>query len=192
MPEYDVFDFAALDFRSLPAEQRALMEKRLIHAARRLRRQAIRESVVGLRAGVARIAVAARVAARRAAAAVVAGWRGYARWRSGLAAMAELEAFTDHELKDMGIRRSEIWWVIHHGDPRHAHDQTSIAQDAGPHQVAQRTGNLRVERPAGGQHEVLPWCEGIDAGGIPSRHDGSVDAKAKLRPVATGDADLVP
>ena len=29
--------------------------------------------------------------------------------------IAELQALSDHELKDIGVRRSEIYWVVHHG-----------------------------------------------------------------------------
>ena len=44
------------------------------------------------------------------------------RWRRAHAersqrrrAMAQLAAFTDLELKDIGVRRSEIYWVVNHG-----------------------------------------------------------------------------
>jgi uncharacterized protein YjiS (DUF1127 family) len=44
------------------------------------------------------------------------------RWRRAHAersqrrrAMAQLAAFTDLELKDIGVRRSEIYWAVNHG-----------------------------------------------------------------------------
>jgi uncharacterized protein YjiS (DUF1127 family) len=46
-------------------------------------------------------------------------WRQtHAKRRQHLRAMAELGAFSDLELKDIGVYRSEIQWVVNHG--RHA------------------------------------------------------------------------
>ena len=47
-------------------------------------------------------------------------WRVYAEQRRRRKAMADLQALSDDALKDIGVRRSEIYWVIHHGryEPR--------------------------------------------------------------------------
>jgi uncharacterized protein YjiS (DUF1127 family) len=41
--------------------------------------------------------------------------RAYADRRRYGRQMAELNALSDYELKDIGLRRSEIYWVVHHG-----------------------------------------------------------------------------
>ena len=40
------------------------------------------------------------------------GWRAYARWRERRAAVQELHALDDRTLRDIGISRSEIEWVV--------------------------------------------------------------------------------
>jgi uncharacterized protein YjiS (DUF1127 family) len=42
-------------------------------------------------------------------------WQAYATWERRRRAMARLHALSDRELKDIGVRRSEIYWVAHHG-----------------------------------------------------------------------------
>jgi uncharacterized protein YjiS (DUF1127 family) len=41
--------------------------------------------------------------------------RAHAGRRQRLRAMAQLGALSDLELKDIGVRRSEIYWVVSHG-----------------------------------------------------------------------------
>jgi uncharacterized protein YjiS (DUF1127 family) len=40
------------------------------------------------------------------------GWRACARWRERRAALRELNALDDRTLRDIGISRSEIDWVV--------------------------------------------------------------------------------
>lgn len=43
-------------------------------------------------------------------------WRlAHAERRRHRQAMAQLGALSDRELKDLGVRRSEIYWVVKHG-----------------------------------------------------------------------------
>jgi uncharacterized protein YjiS (DUF1127 family) len=56
--------------------------------------------------------------AMQALAALVRWRRARVHPRQHLRAMAQLSAFSDHELKDIGVYRSEIRWVVNHG--RHA------------------------------------------------------------------------
>ena len=48
-------------------------------------------------------------------AAATAWWRAYCDWHRRRQAIAELEAFSDRELNDIGVRRSEIDSAVHHG-----------------------------------------------------------------------------
>ena len=48
-------------------------------------------------------------------AAATAWWRAYYDRHRRRQAIAELEAFSDRELNDIGVRRSEIDWAVHHG-----------------------------------------------------------------------------
>jgi uncharacterized protein YjiS (DUF1127 family) len=42
-------------------------------------------------------------------------WRAFVDWRYRLRSMGELQSMSDRELKDMGLYRSEIYWVTHNG-----------------------------------------------------------------------------
>ncbi len=42
-------------------------------------------------------------------------WQAFVDWRYRLQSMAELQSMSDRELKDMGLYRSEIYWVTHNG-----------------------------------------------------------------------------
>jgi uncharacterized protein YjiS (DUF1127 family) len=57
----------------------------------------------------------ARRQAVRVSAAATAWWRAYCDRHRRRRAIAELQAFSDRELNDIGVRRSEIYWVVHHG-----------------------------------------------------------------------------
>ena len=48
-------------------------------------------------------------------AAATAWWRAYCDRHRRRQAIAELEAFSDRELNDIGVRRSEIGSAVHHG-----------------------------------------------------------------------------
>jgi uncharacterized protein YjiS (DUF1127 family) len=48
-------------------------------------------------------------------AALVRWWRAQADRRQRRRAMAQLGALSDLALKDIGVRRSEIYWVVTHG-----------------------------------------------------------------------------
>jgi uncharacterized protein YjiS (DUF1127 family) len=48
-------------------------------------------------------------------AAATAWWRAYCDRHRRRQAIAELEAFSDRELNDSGVCRSEIDWAVHHG-----------------------------------------------------------------------------
>jgi uncharacterized protein YjiS (DUF1127 family) len=80
-------------------------------------------------------------------AAATAWWRAYCDWHRRRQAIAELEAFSDRELNDIGMRRSEIDWAVHHGIWRHplpkakAQVQTAEAPaPVAPHEIMRKQG----------------------------------------------------
>jgi len=102
------FDFTHLDFWSLSPLQRDALVQRMIREARAEQARAVRTA---LRSVVVRL----RTLVVRAGSAVARLGRAYADQRRYGRQMAELNALSDHELKDIGMRRSEIYWVVRHG-----------------------------------------------------------------------------
>ena len=86
-------------------------------------------------------------------AAATAWWRAYCDRHRRRQAIAELEAFSDRELNDIGVRRSEIDWAVHHGIWRRplpkatAQVQTTEAPTpVAPHEIMRTQGNeIRYE-----------------------------------------------
>jgi uncharacterized protein YjiS (DUF1127 family) len=67
-------------------------------------------------------------ASHRLGAAFSTAWRRYWAWRATRAAVVALHALNAHELKDMGIDRSEIESVVYGGTPgRHRASERRIA-----------------------------------------------------------------
>jgi uncharacterized protein YjiS (DUF1127 family) len=99
------------DYHSLSPEQRGIVVRRIIRRAQADRAEAIRGALrIPVRwlwnAAVGAVAAVARSAAT------------YARERRCRQGIAELQSLTDRDLKDIGVRRSEIYWVVHHGRER--------------------------------------------------------------------------
>ena len=138
MPGHDEFDFERLDYWSLTGAQWEALRWHVAHRAERERAQALRAAFrwlgSALRAGTR--------ALQNAGAAATVWWRAYLEERRLRQAMAELQGFSDRELKDVGVRRSEIYWVVHHGrveppprvtsPPTASSEPDSIAAAAGP------------------------------------------------------------
>jgi uncharacterized protein YjiS (DUF1127 family) len=109
----------ACDFVAMSAEQQHDEVHRLIraaHAARTRLMHATTRRVLAWLRGTA--SVAGRVIsdlAMRLIAAVVRGCRAYIQRRQLMRAAAELGGMTDRELKDIGVHRSAIDWVVTHG-----------------------------------------------------------------------------
>ena len=131
MPGHDELDFERLDYWSLTGAQWEALRWHVAHRAERKRAQALRALFRGMWS-----------ALRAGATAAAEWWRGYAERRRLRQAMAELQGFSDRELKDVGVRRSEIYWVVHHGrveppprvtsPPTASSEPDSIAAAAGP------------------------------------------------------------
>jgi uncharacterized protein YjiS (DUF1127 family) len=108
MPGNRNFDFTDLDRRSLTPQQREILVQRIMREARAERAKEIRTALRAALAWLGKLTLAAGHAFTRLG-------RAYADRRRCARQMAELEALGDRELKDMGVRRSEIYWVVHHG-----------------------------------------------------------------------------
>ena len=111
MPGHDEFDFERLDYRRLSADQWDALRRHVARRAERERALALRALFRSLGSALVRVARALQ----SAAAAAAAWWRDYLEERRRRQAMAELNGFGDRELKDIGVRRSEIYWAVHHG-----------------------------------------------------------------------------
>jgi len=112
-------DFTSLDYRMLTPQQWEVVRREVLRRAHLERAEALRALSGLFRSGLQRIAAVLRDGAGRAAvraAAVVGGWwRARSERRQRRRDIAALQAFSDLELKDIGVRRSEIDWVVHHG-----------------------------------------------------------------------------
>ena len=108
MPGNRTFDFAGTDFHSFSLQQRDALVQRVIREARAERARAVRGALRGLPAWLWKAVTATGSAIARLG-------RAFADRRRHGRQMAELQALTDYELKDIGLRRSEIYWVVHNG-----------------------------------------------------------------------------
>src|SRR5262245_35797204 len=111
MSGHDELDFERLDYRRLSAEQWEALRRYVARRAERERTEAWRALFRSLGSALRHVALALR----NAAAATAGWWRAHLEEHRRRQAMAELHGFSDRELKDVGVRRSEIFWVVHHG-----------------------------------------------------------------------------
>jgi uncharacterized protein YjiS (DUF1127 family) len=102
------FDFTNLDYQSLSPQQREALVRGIIRQAQADRARAMRAALRKPAAWLWNVATMVAKALVRVGAAYV-DQRRYGRQ------IAELQGLSDHELKDIGVRRSEIYWVVHHG-----------------------------------------------------------------------------
>jgi len=110
------FGFGLIDYRLLVPEQLERLKRQGMNAARQERSEALRDLFAWLGTGLRRAAAGTWNVARQLAAWSVntGAGRPYAlqAWRAHKAAIAALQARTDHELADIGLRRSEIESVV--------------------------------------------------------------------------------
>ena len=111
MPGHHKLDFERLDYWTMTAGQWETLRWHVARRAERERRQAWRAMFRLLWSALRRVVLILR----DGAAATAGWWRAHAERRQLRQAMAELHGFSDRELKDLGVRRSEIFWVVHHG-----------------------------------------------------------------------------
>ena len=108
MPGNNGIHFDQIDYQSLSPRVRDALVRRILRQAQIDRADAIRTALSKALAWLGRAAIemGAQVARLH---------RTYATWRRRRLDIVELNALSDHELKDIGVRRSEIYWVVHHG-----------------------------------------------------------------------------
>jgi len=112
----DDFYFLRFEHRPLTPEQLDQLKRAAERAAREHRARMVRGLGIAVLASLRSAARGGRDIARalgdRAAAVASAGWSAYADWRERRAAVKELAALDDRTLKDLGLTRSEIEYVV--------------------------------------------------------------------------------
>jgi uncharacterized protein YjiS (DUF1127 family) len=113
-----------IDYRGLRSDQRQRVTQHVIRHAQAARAQASHDlDDAGLRtlqAAAGGGAVIIRALAKAVLAAAGKWWRAYNIRRAHIAAVRELHALDDRTLRDIGLSRSEIEWVVVHGVPNRA------------------------------------------------------------------------
>jgi uncharacterized protein YjiS (DUF1127 family) len=127
---------STLYFNNLTPEQWQQARARILSRAEAARAQALRDVVGAVGRGLRTAAWGGAAISRAAAGAVVAAagqwWRAYAARRERIAAVRELRALDDRTLKDIGVNRSEIEWVVRGQDTTRLRDATIAANRARP------------------------------------------------------------
>jgi uncharacterized protein YjiS (DUF1127 family) len=139
-------DLKIKDYQSLTAEGRALLRDEAMAWARAERARAVRALLRLL---------AARL--RRGAAWITERWAGYRKWREYRSAVALLESFDDRQLRDIGLRRSEITGAVY-GYNRDDTLRGRGAERAKPELTIQRPGgnDNRSARPRASARDGAP------------------------------------
>jgi uncharacterized protein YjiS (DUF1127 family) len=126
-------NFSRIDYRSMSPEQQFALMQQIIREAHAQRAQLLGEMIGNLVVWSWK-----RLAA--VAGAFVRWWQAYAVRRQRLHAKAALHALNDRELRDIGVSRSEIDWVIDNGRDRPARTIRPVAL---PKPVSARPGITR-------------------------------------------------
>jgi uncharacterized protein YjiS (DUF1127 family) len=148
-------------YRGLTPDQRQRVIKHIIRHAQAARAQAFYDLggavVRALQAAASGGAAIIRVVAKAIIAAATKWCRAYAIRRARNAAVRELDALDDRMLRDIGVGRSEIEWVVVHGrdvpqlhwasQTRSSHSHNSSSGDADL--VRRRVGSLTMSTRGG-------------------------------------------
>jgi uncharacterized protein YjiS (DUF1127 family) len=143
---------SAFDFNNLSSEQRERTRRQIIAQAKAARAQMWRDLFAAVLYGLRTAAVSAAALTRTVAGAVIAAagkwWRAYALRRERRAAVHELHKLDDRALKDIGINRSEIEWVVYGQDATRLRDATIAAKHRRPRPATPRSGTSANARPS--------------------------------------------
>jgi uncharacterized protein YjiS (DUF1127 family) len=143
----DDFYFLRFEHRPLTPEQLDQLKRAAGRAAREHRARMLRGLGIAALASLRSAACGARAITRalghRAGAVASAGWSAYADWRERRAAVKELAALDDRTLRDLGLTRSEIEYVVGRRDSARWYEQQAPAC-----QGAARAGTATNRRPA--------------------------------------------
>ena len=134
----------AFVFNELTYEQWERRKQQIIRRAEVARAQALRCLVGAVLRGL-------RTAAWAVAATAGKWWRAYALRRERNAAVRELHALDDRTLKDIGINRSEIEWVVGGQDDTRLRDASIAANRSRRRDPAAGTGTALRAQPAARQ-----------------------------------------
>jgi uncharacterized protein YjiS (DUF1127 family) len=135
-------DENAFNYNGLTPEQWERARQRIVRRAEAARAQALRD----LAGAVLR---PLRTAAWAVAATAGKWWHAYALRRERNAAVWELRALDDRTLKDIGINRSEIEWVVDGHDDTRLKDATIAANRSRRRDPAAGAGMTSKPQPSG-------------------------------------------
>src|SRR5262245_35810618 len=132
------------DFKSLSSEEWERTRRQIIVRAEAARAQALGDLFAAVLYGVWTVARGVSALTRLVGGAVIAtagkGWRAYALWWERRAAVHELHKLDDRTLKDIGVNRSEIEWVVYGQDATRLRDATIAAKHRRPRPATPRSG----------------------------------------------------
>ena len=117
-------------------------KQQIIRRAEAARARALRGLVEAVLRGL-------RTAARAVFAAAGNWWRAYVRRRERNAAVRELHALDDRTLKDIGVNRSEIEWVVDGEDATRLRDATIAANRSRRRDPTAGAGTASRPQPSG-------------------------------------------
>ena len=103
-----------IDYRGLTPDQRKRLMQHVIRDARAARTLG-GTGLCALQTAAGGGTAVMRALAKAVIAAAGKWWRSYAIQRAHIAAIRELHALDDRTLRDIGVSRSEIEWVVIHG-----------------------------------------------------------------------------
>ena len=128
----DDFYFLRFEHRPLDLEQLDQLKRAAERAAREHRARMLRGLGIAVLASLRSAARGARGITRalghRVAAVASAGWSAYAAWRERRAAIKELAALDDRTLRDLGLTRSEIEYVVGRREAARASERQAPAR----------------------------------------------------------------
>jgi uncharacterized protein YjiS (DUF1127 family) len=142
-----VIDGNTLDYNRLAPEEWDRLRRQAMHRAHVERARALRDVIAGGVRALRAAAVSALLGAAAETAVTTARkwWRGYALWRERKAAVRELRALNDRTLRDIGVNRSEIEWVVYGQDATRLRD-ASIAANRSRRRDARSGASPRVQQ----------------------------------------------
>jgi uncharacterized protein YjiS (DUF1127 family) len=143
----DDFYFLRFEHRPLTPEQLDELKRSAGRAAREHRARLVRSlgsaALVRLRGAGSGAGTIIRVLVDRAAAIAGERWHAYTAWRERRAAVKELAALDDRTLRDLGLTRSEIEFVVGRRDSARWSQRQAQARDG-----AARAGTATNRRSA--------------------------------------------
>jgi uncharacterized protein YjiS (DUF1127 family) len=143
-------------FKSLSSDQWERTRRQIIARAEAARAQALRDLFAAVLYGLRTAAGSAAALTRAVGGAVIATagkwWRAYALRRERRAAARELHALDDRTLKDIGVSRSEIEWVVRGPHATRSRDATIAAKHR-----RSRPAMPRSSMSASARSSTKPW-----------------------------------